>query len=1061
MRLTAFTMIPRKLFLQSAAVLATAMAVSAVAAVDVSKLPPATSRKVDFAADILPVLGKSCFQCHGEKKQESGLRLDSRETLLKGGDHGVVVVAGKSAGSLLIHLTAGLHPDIAQMPKKGDKLTAEQIGLLRAWIDQGVDWPAQATSTGKDAKQHWAYTAPVRPALPSVKGAKWTRNEVDRFVLARLEKEGLKPSVEAGKTTLIRRLHLDLLGLPPTPQQVDAFLADKRADAYPRLVESLLASPHYGERWARHWLDAARYADTDGYEKDKTRFVWFYRDWVISAFNRDLPYDQFVIQQIAGDQLPEAGQDERVATGFLRNSQINEEGAIDPEQFRMEAMFDRMDAIGKSVLGLTIQCAQCHNHKFDPISQEDYYRLFAFINNDHESAAVVLMPSEQMKADELRRQIHELETDLKHRAPDWETRMDVWAAAALAAQPKWETASMEHQGEKSERYFLQKDGSVLAQGYAPTKSSPRWRSTNQMSEIRAFRLDLLNDDNLPRRGPGRSIYGTAGLTEFDVEVAPLSDPKKRTKVKLAKAVADVDMPETTLPAIYEDKSNKKRVLGPVSYALDGKDETAWSFDNGAGRRNQPHAVVFQAETNVAFAGGTVVDFVLRMNHGGYNSDDNQNNNLGRYRLSVSTEADAAEKPAFPEHVLAAMKTPAAGRTAAQKATLFAAWRTTVSDWADANKKIDDLHRQWPEGTTQLTLTQREEGRMTSILRRGDWLKPSSEVSPSVPKVLHGLPAGADSSRLTLAKWLVDRRSPTTARVFVNRVWQAYFGQGIVSTPEDLGVQSPAPSHPELLDWLAVEFMDKGWSVKALHRLIVNSATYRQSSVTSPSLLELDPVNQLLARSSRFRVEGEVIRDIALASSGLLSPKLGGPAIYPPIPEFMNQPPVSYGPFPWHEAVGEERYRRGVYVFRRRNQLHPAMSAFDAPTGDFACVRRTRSNTPLQALTTLNEPIFNEAARALAVKALKEGGSTDDSRIAYAFRRVTARPPTKPETADLKTFLTRQQERLAEGWLDMRAIAGVDPVKTPDLPKGISPNQLAAYTALSRVLLNLDETLTRE
>ncbi len=789
--------------------------------------------------------------------------------------------------------------------------------------------------------------------------------------------------------------------------------------------------------------------------------MWFYRDWVINAFNRDLPYDQFVIPQIAGDQLPKAGQDERVATGFLRNSQINEEGAIDPEQFRMEAMFDRMDAIGKSVLGLTIQCAQCHNHKFDPISQEDYYRLFAFINNDHESAGVVLMPSEQMKADELRRKIHEIEADLKHRASDWETTMNAWAAAALAAQPKWETAVMEFQGENSERYFLQKDGSILAQGYAPTKSSPRWRSTNTLAEIRAFRIDLLNDENLPRRGPGRSIYGTAGLTEFDVEVAPLSDPKKRTKIKLAKAVADVDMPETPLPAIYDDKSGQKRVLDPVSYALDGKDTTAWSFDNGAGRRNQPHAVVFQAETNVAFAAGTVVDFVVRMNHGGYNSDDNQNNNLGRYRISISSDPVAAEKPAFPEHVLEAMKTPADKRTASHNAALFTAWRATVSDWAEANKQIDELHRQWPEGTTQLTLTPRDEGRMTSILRRGDWLKPSREVSPSVPKVLHGLPAGADGSRLTLAKWLVDRRSPTTARVFVNRIWQSYFGQGIVSTPEDLGVQSPAPSHPELLDWLAVEFMDKGWSVKGIHRLIVNSATYRQSSVTSPSLLERDPVNQLLARSSRFRVEGEIIRDIALASSGLLSPKLGGPAIYPPIPEFMNQPPVSYGPFPWHEAVGEERYRRGVYVFRRRNQLHPAMSAFDAPTGDFACVRRTRSNTPLQALTTLNEPIFNEAARALAVKALNEGGATDDSRIAFAFRRVTARPPTKPETADLKSFLTRQQERLAEGWLDMRAVAGVDPTKTPSLPKGTTPNQLAAYTALSRVLLNLDETLTRE
>jgi mono/diheme cytochrome c family protein len=1017
---------------------------------------------VDFARDLQPLFAERCYDCHGEKKQESGMRADSREFLLQGGDNGPSIIPGKGADSLLVQVLSGVHETVAAMPKKKEKLTAEQIRLVRVWIDQGAVWNAASASQTAATTNHWAFKAPVRPAPPKPKQSRWSRTPIDAFVLARLESEKLKPSAEADKATLLRRLSLDLIGLPPTPQELDAFLADKSSDAYAEQVERLLASPHYGERWGRHWLDAARYADTDGYEKDKTRFVWFYRDWVIDAFNRDLPYDQFVIQQIAGDQLPNAGQNEIVATGFLRNSMINEEGAIDPEQFRMEAMFDRMDAIGKSVLGVTVQCAQCHNHKFDPISQEEYYRLFSFLNNDHESSAVVLTAAEQMRASDLRRQIHEIEADLRHRMPDWETQLNAWAEATLAAQPTWETVHAEHQGDNSQRYYPQPDGSILAQGYAPTKFSARWRTTNQLADLRAFRLDLLNDENLPRRGPGRSIQGTAALTEFEVEVAPLSEPNKRTKVKLVRGVADVDMAENSpLPGIYDDNSKRKRLLGPVAYALDGKDETAWSHDIGAGRRNQPHALVFQAETNVAFAGGTVIDFVLKQNHGGWNSDDNQNHNLGRFRLSVGAHPSAAEQPALPEHVLAALRKPSAQRTAAERALLFSVWRATVPEWKDANAQIEALHRQWPEGTTQLTLTPSKEGRVTSILKRGDWLKPSREVTFGVPSVLHPLPENANGSRLTLARWLVDRRSPTTARVFVNRVWQAYFGQGLVSTPEDLGVQSPVPTHPELLDWLAVEFMDHGWSVKHLHRLIVNSATYRQSSKVAPDLLERDPANQLLARASRFRVEGEIVRDIALAASGLLSPQLGGPPVYPPIAEFLNQPPASYGPFPWHESVGEERYRRGVYVFRRRNLLHPAMLAFDTPTGDFACVRRSRSNTPLQALTTLNEPIFNEAARAFALKTLREGGPTDESRIAYAFRRVTARPPTKSEQADLKSFLARQQQRLADGWLDLRQVSGLAAGQSPDLPPDTTPNQLAAYTALARVLLNLDETLTRE
>src|SRR5437870_2885974 len=384
------------------------------------KLPPAATRKIDFSKDIQPIFAESCYECHGGQKQKGGLRLDQKQAALKGGDTGALLVARKSADSLIILAVAGAKEDLARMPKKKDPLTDAQIGLLRAWIDQGAEWPESAVAKGKDFSKHWAFKAPVRPKVPDPKNTRWPRNPVDGFVLAKLDKEKLKPSPEADKITLLRRLSLDLIGLPPTVAEVDTFLADKSPNAYEKQVERLLASPHFGERWARPWLDAARYADSDGFEKDKPRYVWVYRDWVINALNRDLPYDQFIIDQIAGDQLPNATQDQIVATGFLRNSMINEEGGVDPEQFRMDAMFDRMDCIGKSVLGLTIQCAQCHDHKYDPLTQQEYYRMFAFINNDHEAQRVVYSPEEQMKVANLTRQMHEIEAELKQSAAGWQ-----------------------------------------------------------------------------------------------------------------------------------------------------------------------------------------------------------------------------------------------------------------------------------------------------------------------------------------------------------------------------------------------------------------------------------------------------------------------------------------------------------------------------------------------------------------------------------------------------------------------------------------------------------------
>ena len=1053
------------------------------------ELPPPAAHSVDFAKELSPLFAERCFGCHGAMKQESSLRVDNRQDLLKGGEHGPALVPGKSAESILIQVLTGTHPDLAQMPKKKEKLTAEQIGLVRAWIDQGAIWVGASASKSSYNTNYWAFKKPVRPAVPEPANKKWPRTPVDNFVLARLDQEKLKPSPEADKTTLLRRLSLDLIGLPPTPEEVDAFAVDLSTDAYAKQVERLLASPHYGEKWGRFWLDAARYSDSDGFEKDKPRFIWAYRDWVINAFNRDLPYDQFIIEQIAGDQLPNATQDEIVATGFLRNAMLNEEGGADPEQFRMEAIFDRMDCIGKSVLGLTIQCAQCHDHKFDPISQEDYYRLFAFLNNDHEGASVVYTPEEQMQVANVTRQIGDLEAGLRHTTPDWEARMNQWEDSVRNDQPEWTVVRCVNAGDNGERYYNYDDGSIRAASYAPTKWTANFRGTNNLPFIGAFRLEQLTDPNLPCRGPGRSIKGMSALSEFKVEAVDAQNPTNKVTVKFVKATADYSNAEKELEPEFNDKSDKKRVYGPVEFAIDGKDDTAWGIDAGPGRRNQSRKAVFLPETPLTFTNGVVLNFALMQNHGGWNSDDNQTHNLGRFRLSVTSATNVVADP-LPARVRDIFKIPSAQRTPRQITTVFSYWRTTVPEFQETNQKIETLWRQRPEGTATLTLIARNAAsgenapRTTHLLKRGDWLKPGDVMTAGVPAFLHPLPPGADGSRLTLAKWLVSTNSPTTARSLVNRIWQSYFGTGLLETPEDFGTRAGSPSHPELLDWLACELMKpewrmtnddtkpdssfairlsdlQPWSIKHIHRLIVNSATYRQSSHVTPELYERDPNNLLLARGPRFRVEGEIVRDIALASSGLLNPELGGRSVFPPAPGFLFQPPASYGPKDWIEETGPERYRRSLYIFRFRSVPYPLLQTFDAPNGDFSCVRRGRSNTPLQALVSLNETTFMECARALARKTLAEGGRTDADKINYAFRRALSRRPTASERNELLSLLDKQEQHIGEGWVNATELATGKADPLADLPAHTTPTQLAAYTVVSRVLLNLDETITKE
>ena len=1035
------------------------LATGAVAFVCADAWAAGSAAPVDFNRDVRPILSNNCFHCHGPdpSDRQADLRLDIREG--SGDIHGAesVIDDTKLDDSELLKRITSDDPDVHMPPAdSGKTLTAEQLKIVRAWVEQG----------GKYQK-HWAFVPPERPEPPAVKNQAWVKNPIDAFVLARLEKAGLEPSKPADRNTLLRRVSLDLVGLPPTLAELDKFDSESSDYAYDKQVDRLLASPHFGERWGRIWLDAARYADSDGFEKDKPRFVWMYRDWIINSLNKDLPYNEFVIDQIAGDELPHPTQDQLVATGFLRNSMINEEGGIDPEQFRMEAMYDRMDAIGKGILGLTIQCAQCHTHKYDPLTHTEYYQLFAFLNNCHEAQITVYTPQQHDEWEAAEKVIRTIENRLRAANPDWPTRMAAWEESVRNDQPEWTVVRPTEDSSGGQKHYVLDDSSILAAGYAPTHDTTEFTADAKLPKITAVRLELLNDPNLPHGGPGRSIFGTCALTEFRVQAVSLEHPDKKLTPKIAKATADVNPPQRDLDKVFDDKSGKHRVTGPVTFAADGNGLTAWSIDDGAGRSNVPRQAVFVFEKPLEIAGGVRFTFKLAQEHGGWNSDDNQNNNLGRFRFAV-TSADNAVADPVPSDVRAILEIPANTRTAEQTTRVFEYWRTTVPEWQEENRRIEALWQSHPQGATQLALAEREKLRKTHRLDRGNFLAPAEEVTPGVPAFLNPLDKkseGGNPTRLDFARWLTDRKSPTTARSIVNRIWQSYFGIGLVATAEDLGTQGDPPSNPQLLDWLAVELMNSNWSLKHIHRLIVNSATYQQSSVVTPKLLERDPDNRLFTRGPRYRVDAELVRDVALSASGLLNESVGGPSVFPPAPEFLFKPPASYGPKTWNIATGPDRYRRALYTFRFRSVPYPMLQNFDAPIGEVACARRSRSNTPLQALTTLNEPLFVECARALALKLVGDGEQSDTERLSVAVKRCLSREPHSDELKYLQSFLDRQREKFNRAGVDpWKLLADDDKMKqaiSAALRSKTTAADLAAWTAVARVILNLDETITKE
>jgi mono/diheme cytochrome c family protein len=1003
----------------------------------------------DFQRDVRPILSRQCFACHGpdEHSRKAGLRLDLRESALAPAKSGKrALVPGKPDQSELVRrITSTDHNKVMPPPETKKQLTPAEVDTLRRWVAAGADY-----------QPHWAFIKPKQAVLPKVKQTSWPQNAIDHFILARLEKEDLKPSLPADDYTLVRRLYLDLIGLPPTPEEADSFVKSvqigNRQSAIGILADKLLASPHYGERWARKWLDLARYADTNGYEKDRPRNIWPWRDWVIRALNEDLPFDQFTIQQIAGDLLPNNSKPQTpnselsrlVATGFHRNTMLNEEGGIDPLEFRFYAMVDRVATTGTTWLGLTVGCAQCHTHKFDPIPHTDFYAMMAFLNNaDEPDQDLPDAALEEQHRKNLAR-AGELLAELPSRFPanskatpaltgpeHLAQRFSEWLSAERPRVVKWTALRPTEAKSNLPLLTVQPDDSVFASGDITKADTYELTFRNLPAGVTALRLEALPDDRLPAHGPGLTYYegrkGDFFMGEFKVFAGD-------NQLKLVRATESFG------------KNNFGNNPTTAAFATDGNPETGWST---ATREGERHEAVF----NLAEPLGETGELHVKMLFGRHYAAS-----LGRFRIASTTDPRGASASTLPLEAQELLLKPQTQLTATEHAKLREHFLLAALELKDARAEIERL-RKPPTHQTTLVLRERppENPRPTHRHHRGEFLSPKEAVTPAVLGVLNSLPPGAPTNRIGFAQWLVSSDNPLTARVTVNRQWAAFFGRGLVRTTEDFGLQGDAPTHPELLDWLAVEFMKQGWSLKRLHKLIVTSATYQQSSRVEgreskalgarPSTL--DPDNRLLSRFPRSRLDAELIRDSVLRASGQLSPKIGGPSVYPPQPASVTQEGV-YAGKSWDESKGEDRYRRGLYTFAKRSAPYAMFNTFDGPSGEACVARRDVSNTPLQALTLLNDTVILEAAQALGKQLAAQIG-TVESRVETLFRRCVTRPPSADERAQLVKFFEVQRARFVSGELKASDFAG----------KGDGDaTERAAWTALARALLNLDEMIAK-
>lgn len=1004
-----------------------------------SEPSPSADRDVDFARDIRPILEANCNQCHGAGQSMNGLRLDTREAALKGGQSGPAILPGDGSSSLLYRKIVGDAPG-SPMPLTG-ALPRDQVEMIRIWLDQGAPWTEAIDGTGSGVEKHWAYVKPVRPSLPKVKDVSRVRNAIDRFVLERLEREGLKPSPEASRETLIRRATLDLIGLPPTPEEVDAFVEDEHPLAYERLVDRLLASPRYGERWARPWLDLARYADTNGYIHDRRRNMWLYRDWVIKAISSDMPFDQFTIEQIAGDLLTDATPEQKIATGFHRNTMINTEGGTDPEEYRVAAILDRVETTGTVWLGSTIACAQCHDHKYDPITQEEYFRMYAFFNNTMEennpktkvrpqNASITLPPVDYLSShrSDIEGEIVELKAALKRTTPELEAAQTAWETQTAAEMVSWSDLDpLNYFSLGGAELTLLGDGSLLASGPEPGRETYVVVTETQAEGITAIRLETLTDPSLPHSGSSRSSDGEFILTEFEVVAEPLAAPGSSSTVAFSGAAAEIDP-----------------VTMGIRRALDGDPTTGWSNSGTKQENRVERQAIFLSESPLGFSGGT--RFTIRLRHEG----EEPGKTIGRFRFSVARDQDPARNVKLPTRAERALAVRPVQRTEVQRRTLNDYYRGFAPLLTPKRQRLSELLAFWKQLTSpnSLVMKELEKPRTTHLFVKGSFLDPGKEVHPGVPSVLHAL-TGSDTppNRLTLARWLVSPENPLVGRVTMNRLWADHFGRPLVTTPENLGTQGERPTHPELLDWLATEFVEQSWSMKAMHRLMVTSAAYRQDSRMGEALREKDPANQFYARGPRFRMDAEMIRDSALSSAGLLSLRPYGPSVFPPQPKGLWD--NLYVADTWITGRGDDRYRRGLYTFLKRIRPYPFYSNFDAPSRESTCVARTRSNTPLQALNLMNDQTFLEAARGLAHRMILETGPDTTDRITHGFRLCVGRRPSPGELQDLTALYRLQLQNLSASAPD--AANAREKAETGDF---------MAWTSVAQVLLNLDETISR-
>ena len=1000
---------------------------------------------LDYAHDIAPIFARACADCHAGAKPRGGLRLDLPARLAS------VVAPGNGAGSELVRRLLGEGGD-DRMPAGRAPLPAREIDLIRRWIDQGAfGLPAPAAPVAAAAPTHWAYRAPVRPPLPAVRDTAWPRNEIDRFVLARLEQAGLAPAPEADPATLLRRVTLDLTGLPPTPAELDAFFDDRSRAAgdraaldatYERVVDRLLASPHFGERWAVPWLDVARYADSNGYEKDATRSIWRYRDWVVDALNDDMPFDRFTLEQLAGDLLPSATIAQRVATGFHRNTMFNEEGGVDPEEARFERMCDRAATTATVWLGSTLGCARCHDHKHDPFSQRDFYGLLAFFDGAREDTLPLPTAAEARRREEIHAARAPLEWVLATWTPSLGEAQRRWESELLALSAHFHPFAIASLASSSGAQLVaQPDGAVFipARVAAAEPEVETVAGASALARLTAVRLEALPDPRLPGGGPGRGPDGAFFLTGVDVEAAPAADETAPWQVVAIANVAADDRPREE-PERYA--AGNLLASAPAGDARDADVTRGWGVSpiyDGAQRL--PRQLVLVPARAFGFPGGTRVRAHLRY------AAAAQGEVIGRFRLSA-TDIDApAAIAALPARLLRVAATPEAARARADGDELAQAFRQLTPLLAGARAQLAALEREERALGVVSTLVMAAPAPgapavETRLRQRGAFASPGEVVPAAVPAVFAPTREGAPRDRLALARWLTSDANPLVGRVTANRIWAQYFGRGLVETGEDFGSQGARPTHPELLDWLATELQRAGWRLKALHRSIVTSATYRQASRPAPAVArvlgERDPDNRLFAHAARRRLDAEMVRDVTLAAAGLLDAHVGGAPVFPPQPAGVWSPPNSREA-EWQDSRGPDRYRRALYTFWRRTAPYPSAALFDAPSREICTVRRGHTSTPLQALATLNDPAFWDAARALGRRMRGEAppsaGATSAStteRIAHGFLWCTARRARARELQSLRALYERERARLGDD---------------------------DAWSLVANVLLNLDETLT--